>query len=353
MLERKRTRGANKYMRISLLVVFLGLMITVVVVFSKYQSIFTDNVEIEDEYVIFYIPTGYNYDEVWQKLDSLNILINKKSFQWVAEKKDYPEAVKPGRYKIKDGMSNNELVNMLRSGSQAPVMVVFNNIRTFQQLAGKVATYLEPDSLEFLQMFLKEETATKYGFTRETFPAMFIPNTYEMFWTSSPEAFTDRMFKEYESFWQSREKRREKIGMSRVEVSTLASIVDEETFVDDENRRVAGLYINRLEKGIPLQADPTLKFALGDFSRQRLINADKQIDSPYNTYKNKGLPPGPITIPSVSAIDAVLDYEKHNYLFMCARADFSGYHAFARTLKQHNANAAEYQRELNKRRIYR
>lgn len=231
-------------------------------------------------------------------------------------------------------------------------MLVFNNMRTFEQLAGKVSTYIEPDSIELLKHLLDPKLPSKYGFKQETFMAMFIPNTYEIFWSSSVTDFTNRMAREYESFWAKRDKKLEKLKMSREEVSTLASIVDEETLLDEENERVAGLYINRLEKGIPLQADPTLKFAIGDFTRKRIVNADKEIVSPYNTYKHRGLPPGPISIPSVSAIDGVLNHEKHNYIYMCAKSDFSGQHAFARTLKQHNQNAAEYQRELNKRGIY-
>lgn len=183
---------------------------------------------------------------------------------------------------------------------------------------------------------------------------MFIPNTYEFYWTTTPEEFSDRMNMEYEKFWEGeRDRKAKKLDLSRSEVVTLASIVDEETLYNDENARVAGLYLNRIEKGIPLQADPTLKFALGDFTLKRILNEDKKIDSPYNTYRNKGLPPGPISIPSVSAIDGVLNYEKHNYYYMCAKADFSGYHAFARNLAQHNRNARAYQSALNKRRIYR
>jgi len=233
-------------------------------------------------------------------------------------------------------------------------MVVFNHVRTLDQLAGKVSRYLEVDSATFARYLMAGDLPDKYGFDAENFHSMFVPNTYEFFWTASPEDFTERMQEEYEKFWKGeRDRKAKKLGMSRSEVITLASIVDEETLFDDENARVAGVYVNRLEQGMPLQADPTLKFALGDFNRQRIINADKQIDSPYNTYKYKGLPPGPISIPSQAAIDGVLNYEKHNYLFFCARSDFSGYHAFAKTLAQHTRNARNYQRELNKRRIYR
>jgi UPF0755 protein len=352
MLERKKTKSTSKYLRISLLVVFIGVMISVIVVFNKYQQVFSENVEIEEGYIFFYISTGSTYEEVWKDLNNENILINKKSFEWVAQRKEYSESVKPGRYRIKNGMSNNELVNLLRSGNQEPVMVIFNNMRTLDQLAGKISTYIEPDSIEILTHLLDTKLPAKYGFSQETFLAMFIPNTYEMFWSYSAVDFTNRMAREYEIFWEKRDKKLTKLEMTREEVSTLASIVDEETTFDAENERVAGLYINRLTKGIPLQADPTLKFAIGDFARKRILNADKKIDSPYNTYKYRGLPPGPISIPSVSAIDGVLNYEKHNYLYMCAKADFSGNHAFARTLKQHNQNAAEYQKELNKRGIF-
>jgi UPF0755 protein len=353
MLERKRSRGTGKYVRLSILVVFLGLMIMVVVVFQKYQNVYTSNVEMDSDYKIFYISSGSTYDEVKDDLEQLNILIDKKSFHWVAEKKEYPLSVKAGRYKILNGMTNNELVNMLRAGEQYPVMLVFNNIRTLAQLAGKVSVYIEPDSLELLSHLIDSQLPEKYGFTQQSFIGMFIPDTYEFFWSSSSVEFTNRMAREYENFWKKRDKKLGKIEMTREEVSALASIVDEETTHDDENERVAGLYINRLEQGMPLQADPTLKFALGDFTIKRILNEDKEINSPYNTYKIRGLPPGPITIPSVSAIDGVLNYENHNFIFMCAKSDFSGYHAFARSLKQHNRNATEYQRALNKKGIYR
>lgn len=339
--------------RLSLLVVFVGLMVSVIIVFSKYQDVFSENVEIEAGHDFFYIPAGSTYAEVWEKLEQLNILIDKKSFQWVAEKKGYPGHVKPGRYRIEDGMNNNELVNMLRSGNQEPVMVIFNNLRTLEMLAGKVARYIEPDSLELRSHLLDPGLPSKYGFTRETFMAMFIPNTYEMYWSSSPEDFTDRMAQEYEKFWEKRDNKLEDVGLSRVEVSTLASLVDEETLYDEENERVAGVYMNRINMGMALQSCPTLKYALNDWTITRVLHEYKQVESLYNTYKHAGLPPGPIIIPSVSAIDGVLNYEDHNYIYMCAKDDFSGKHAFARTLKQHNENAAAYQRELNKRKIYR
>ena len=264
------------------------------------------------------------------------------------------QAVKAGRYKIRNGWSNNELVNVLRSGRQDPVMVVFNNVRDLEGVAGKVSRYLACDSVELANYLLAEERPGEYGLEHSNFTTMFIPNTYEFFWSTSPEEFAKRMAGEYKKFWEGeRDRKAKRKDMSRTEVVTLASIVDEETMFDEENARVAGLYLNRIEQGIALQADPTLKFAMGDFTVQRILNKDKKIESPYNTYMYRGLPPGPISIPSVSAIDGVLNAEKHSYLFMCAHHDFSGKHAFAKTLAQHNKNARAYQKELNRRGIYR
>ncbi|MEZ5069654.1 MAG: endolytic transglycosylase MltG [Bacteroidales bacterium] len=344
----------GKVVRLSLLLFFLGLMIMILVVYRMYGKIFVSNVSLPDAPAIIYLPQGATFPELLDSLQGKGALVDEEAFVWVARKKKFGETIKPGRFKITDGMSNNDLVNMFRSGRQDPVMVVFNNIRTLDQLAGKVSRYLEGDSAAFADWLLQEDLPGTYGFRKETFPAMFLPNTYSFYWTSSPQEFCERMHTEYLRFWEGdRDRKAEKIGLSREEVSTLASIVEEETLHSEENRRVAGVYMNRLENGIPLQADPTLKFALGDFGRQRILNVDKAIESPYNTYKYKGLPPGPIRLPSIEAVDAVLDYEKHKYLYFCAKSDFSGNHAFARTLAEHGRNAREYQRALDRRRIYR
>jgi UPF0755 protein len=354
MFERRRTRRTGNVVGISLMLVFLGLVVMVIVVYSLYGRIFAANVSMDTEQQLFYIPTGSDFGFVIDALEREGMIDNRRSFRWVAIRKGYEQNVKPGRYKIRSGLSNNELVNMLRSGNQDPVMVVFNNVRTLDQLAGRVSHYLEGDSAEIAAFLSGPGVAEKYGFDKTTFTAMFIPNTYEFFWTATPEEFVERMNREYQDFWKGeRDRKARKMNMSRIEVVTLASIVDEETLFDEENSRVAGVYMNRLEKGIPLQADPTLKYALGDFSRKRILLEDRNINSPYNTYRFKGLPPGPISIPSISAIDGVLDYEKHGYYYFCARADFSGYHEFARTLSQHNRNAGAYQKALNQNRIYR
>ena len=340
--------------RVSLLFVLVGLVIMVLVVYKFYGRIYEVNVSLDGEQELLYIPTGSDFEFVIDQLDADGIIDSRKTFRWVSIKKQYDKNVKPGRYKIRDGSSNNELVNMLRSGNQDPVMVVFNNVRSLDQVAGKVSQYLENDSVIFASYLSDTTLFEKYGFSKETFTSMFIPNTYEFFWTTNPEQFTDRMQGEYEDFWKGeRDRKAERMELTREEVVTLASIVDEETLYNEENERVAGVYINRIEQGIPLQADPTLKFAMGDFTVKRILNEDKKIESPYNTYKNRGLPPGPISIPSVSAIDGVLNYENHKYIFFCAKADFSGHHAFARSLSEHNRNAREYQKALNKRRIFR
>ena len=241
---------------------------------------------------------------------------------------------------------------MLRSGIQEPVQLVFNNIRTPEKLAGMIAGQIEADSLEILSLFSNTVLMEKHQFSRETIMGVFIPNTYEIYWNTSGEEFLDRMVREYRIFWnEKRLARARRIELEPMEVMTLASIVDEETFMKEEEVRIAGVYINRLNRHIRLHADPTVKFAAGDMNITRVLNKHLKIDSPYNTYRHGGLPPGPIVIPSISAIDAVLNYERHNYLYFCAKEDFSGYHNFAKTLAQHNKNARSYQNALNRRKI--
>jgi UPF0755 protein len=259
-----------------------------------------------------------------------------------------------GRYELDSSMNNNEIIDKLRAGYQDPVKVIFNSIRTPEQLAGRISMQIEADSVDLVELFYNDSLIQNLGLKQETFTSIFLPNTYEFWWNTSAESFVKRMYKEYQRFWnEERKEKASKLNLTPEEVTTLASIVDEETYYNSEMPRVAGLYINRLRKRMHLQADPTLKFALGDFSIKRVLNVHKQIDSPYNTYRRYGLPPGPISIPSISAIDAVLNYESHSYLYMCAKPDFSGYHNFAKTLSQHNINAREYQRALNKERIWR
>jgi UPF0755 protein len=263
---------------------------------------------------------------------------------------DEPRA---GYYRLRKGQTYRELGRMFERGWQEPVRVTFNNQHTLPQLAGRVAQQLEVDSAAMAEVLLADTTAARYGFDSQTFIAMFVPDTYEFYWTTTPAGFVDRMYGQWEKFWTpEREERLAATGLSRVEAVTLASIVYEETKAADEMATVAGVYINRLEKGIRLQADPTVKFAVGDPTIKRVRERHLAVDSPYNTYMYAGLPPGPIAMPSVAAVDGVLNYQKHKYLYFTAKPDFSGRHNFEATLAEHNRNAAAYHRALSAAGIY-
>ena len=280
-------------------------------------------------------------------------IINKKAFEWVAITKGYTTKVKPGRYRLRNGMNNNELVNLLRSGKQDPVRVVFQNIRTKQDLAGKISHQLEIDSLTFLGLLQNTDYLKEFNVTSETAFLLFIPDTYELYWNTTPDQFIRRMNREHLKFWNNgRLAKARLLGLSLPEIITLASIVDRETSKDSEKPAIAGVYLNRLRKSWPLQADPTLIFAWNDYSIRRVLIKHKEINSPYNTYLHAGLPPGPICLPSVSSIESVLNYEKHNYMYFCAKEDLSGYHNFGLTLAQHNRNAEKYQAALKKMNIH-
>ncbi|MDD3870438.1 MAG: endolytic transglycosylase MltG [Bacteroidales bacterium] len=298
----------------------------------------------------FYIPTGSQYDQVYLDFKELGLLRYERGFDWVARQKEYPQLVKPGRYLLTRGMSNIEIVDLLRSGRQAEVTVVFNTTRHLERIAGIVAANLEADSLSLIQAFRDTTLMEKYGFQPDNWFAFFVPNTYRFLWNTNALGFMDRMHREYQVFWNDKRKDRLKeLGMSNIQIVTLASIVQEETFKTDEMPRVAGVYMNRLKRGMKLQADPTVIFALQDFTIRRVLHRHLRVDSPYNTYRYSGLPPGPIRIPSIQAVDACLNYERHNFIYFCAREDFSGYHAFAETYRAHLANARRYQRALNNR----
>ena len=294
-----------------------------------------------------YIPTGADVDQVKDSLYLHHIIIDHTSFEWILQQKDYAHHVRPGHYLVNHGMSNNQLVNMLRGGLQTPVKVTFNNLRTVAQLAGRIGEQLEADSIDIMNLLNNRDTLQALGFTLQTLPAMFLPNTYEFYWNTDADKFVRKMKREYDRFWTDEKKQQARsITLSPVEVSILASIVDKETNKTDEMPRIAGVYLNRLKAGWLLQADPTLVFAVGDFELKRVLNVHKEVESPYNTYKYTGLPPGPICIPSLASINAVLHAEKHNFYYFCAKDDFSGYHNFAKTLTEHNRNAERYQHAL-------
>lgn len=352
-MARKSKNGQSIFMKVLVYISFSVMVGGGLYIYKKYQHIFAPNVKLENvEARFLYIPTGSTIDDVVDILVNKGYLRDEKSFAWLAEKKNYKNHINSGRYLIKNKMNNNDLLDLLRSGKQEPVKVTFNNIRTKAQLAGKVSTYIEADSLSILSLLNDKATIAKYGFTDETMISIFIPNTYELYWNTSAEGFLKRMAKEYKAFWTAdRKAKAEKLSLSQSEVSALASIVQQETVKKDERPTVAGVYLNRIKRGIRLQADPTVIFAVGDFSIRRVLKKHLNYDSPYNTYKYAGLPPGPICIPSISSIDGVLNYQKHDYIYFCAKEDFSGYHNFAKSLRQHNQNARKYQRALNTARI--
>ncbi len=319
-----------------------------------YHSLFGPGPSFTDGDRILLIPTGSTFGQVVETLKAEGLVADEKAFRLLAERKKYVERVKPGRYRVESGTSLNALVNKLRSGDQDPVRITFTNIRTLPQLAGQVAKYIESDSAELIQAMRDPATVERLGFRSETMISVFIPNTYEFWWTTTPEEFLDRMAREYKRYWtEDRKTKASAINLTQAEVATLASIVQAETAKPDEAPIIAGVYLNRLRIGMPLQADPTLKFALGLDSLSRILTEDLQVNSPYNTYTHAGLPPGPINMPEPRYIDAVLNAQKNDYLYFCARETLDGYSNFAKTYEQHLVNARRYQRALNERGIYR
>ncbi len=302
-----------------------------------------------------YIPHNSTFSQVLDILSRDDVIKDIKTLRLAMYMRKYPRMIKSGSYVLKIGMNNWQIINKLRGGVQDPVNLTFNNIRTKEELAGKISKKLEMDSLTLLKALKDTALYAKYGFNRFNILAMFIPNTYRIYWNISPKAFIYRMYKEYKRFWNSeRLTKAHKKNLKPVEVIILASIVQaEQAQHPDERPLIASVYLNRLKKGMHLEADPTVIYAIGDFSIKRVLKDMLNIDSPYNTYKYFGLPPGPILTPDISSIDAVLNAPNTNYLYFCAKDDFSGYHYFSSTYKQHLIYARKYQQALNKRKIYR
>lgn len=351
LAKNKRKRSKRKYI---LFILFTLIFFTALVIaYFGYQVFYKSNVWLGDKKSFaLNIHSGNKWDDVKKQLYANGIIINRESFEKLAEMMKYPGMVKPGHYMLKAGMNNRQLLTKLRSGAQDPVELTYNNIRTIPDLAGNLAKQIEADSLTILTKLKDRDYVKTLGYTPENVISMFIPNTYQVYWNIPVEKLLERMDKECEAFWNpSREEKLKQIGLTRLEAYSLASIVEKESNRDKEKPDIAGVYMNRLHQGWLLQADPTLVFALGDFSIKRVLNVYKTLDSPYNTYKYHGLPPGPICIPSIASIDAVLNYSRHDYMYFCAREDFSGYHNFAATLDQHNLNAQRYQEALNRQGI--
>ena len=337
------------------LIFFSGLLvISLIILLQLYRRVFASNILLpENETFYLLIPTDSGFGEVRDLLKESGVVHDMKSFDWVAARKNYPNHINPGRYCIRNRMNNNELVNMLRSGSQEPVQLIFNSVRTLEKLSGIVGNQIEADSSEILNHLLDESYISQFGFNHFTIMGMFIPNTYEVYWNSTADQFIRRMEREHRRFWTEERKRKaEALGLTTTEVSALASIIDEETNKDDEKPTMAGVYLNRLTRGIPLQACPTLRYATGDYTIRRVLLEHMEIESPFNTYKYRGLPPGPINIPSITGIDAVLNAEKHDYYYFSAKEDMSGYHYFSKTLAEHNRRARLYQKVLDEQRVF-
>ena len=338
-----------------LLIAAVGLYFT----YLFYRVFFLPNTAFNNPTSYVFIPTGTNMPALLEELAP--VLNSTDDFRLAAEKKGYATRIRAGKYALKQGMNNNEIINTLR-GRSLPVKVTFNNMERIEDLAGRLAQQVEADSLSLLKQFLDPVFLAENGFTPETALAMYIPNTYQFFWNVSPAALQKRLYKEYQYFWTPRRRNSiQKRGLSLNEAMTLASIVQKESVKVDERPLIAQVYINRLKKGMRLQADPTVVYALkkaqNDFSLviRRVLNKDLKINSPYNTYKIKGLPPGPIGMPDISAIDAVIFPEPvpHNYLYFVADPERPGYHSFSKTLREHNRKARAYYRYLNKRKLYR
>ncbi len=337
-----------------LLIFALLSILGAVLSYSFYSKIYSPNT-VKEGYLC--IPTNSSYSQVENLIRPF--LKRVKPFIWVADKKNYPNTVKAGKYHIKKGINNNDLINLLRSGKQTTVKLSFNNQDSFEKLAGRISQQIEADSISLLKVFKDSDFLKKHSFSNNSSLGIYIPNTYEFYWNTSAKTFRNKMLDEYLKFWNtSRLEKAKKLNLSKNEVITLASIVQKETANIAERPKVARLYLNRIENNWLLQADPTIIYALKlqfgkDTIIKRVLTKDLKINSPYNTYRNIGLPPGPISMPDISSIDAVLNPSNHNYFYMCASVTNIGQHEFAKTLSQHNRNANKYQKWLNKQGVNR
>lgn len=326
------------------------LVVTIMLIsfgFYGYQISSAPNILVDKEPRELVIPKNITFKELQEALYKGGYVNEMVSFSFLSKLMKYDQNIKPGRYVLQPNMTNIQAIRLLRSGSQAPVRITFNNVRKIQDLGPRLTRELLITDDEFEAALAGYLTSNKKGFNSQTVIGLFLPNTYEVYFDIEAGDLIDRMEREYEKFWTSeRIEKAKKLGLTPIEVSTLASIVQAESSKSDEKPKIAGLYLNRLKQGMALQADPTLVYASGDFSLKRVLNEHKEIESPYNTYKYRGLPPGPINMPSISSIDAVLNAESHSFIYMCAKEDFSGYHNFASNYEDHLVNARKYQTQL-------
>ena len=343
--------------KILVAVALIGLLVAAFFAYYVYSAMFVPNTSFNNSEAHIYVPSNANYDEVRTLLVPLLKDIDK--FDAVAKRKKYTTNIRGGKFVIKKDMTNNDIINSIRSNN-IPVRVSFNNQNSLALLAGRIATQIEADSLSLITSFKDAGFQEANGFNEATALGMYVPNSYEFFWNTSADEFKSRMLKEYNRFWNdSRKQKAKAAGLRPDEVIALASIVQEESKQKNEQPRIAGVYMNRLKNNWTLDADPTLKFAAYKLPKykntiiKRVLNEHKRIESPYNTYKNQGLPPGLIVMPDITAIDAVLNYETHDYFFFVVDAERPGYHKFSKTIQQHNRYAREYHRYLNNRGIRR
>lgn len=303
--------------------------------------------------VSIYIDEKKDYDAILTQIKDSAKVEDIDAFTKLADYRGYPDNIKTGRYIINPTDNIWDVVNRLNRGLQSPIKITFNNMRLKEDLAERLATQLMIEKDDILEVLNDPSRCAEYGLNTNTIITLFIPNTYEMYWDISADKLLARMKKEHDKFWtEDRLAKARKLDLTSEQVASLAAIVEEECMYTDEYPIVAGLYLNRLRRGQLLQADPTVKYAVGDFSIQRILYKHLEVDSPYNTYIYAGLPPSPIRIPSIKGLDAVLNYAEHNYLYMCAKEDMSGRHNFETTLSAHNRNAEKYRQALNARRIY-
>lgn len=337
------------------IIMILGLLLGGVGAYFYYSVKVKSITAFDEEYKEFYVYSSYDFDDVAFCLENQSIISDIGLFKQVANLKKYPELIKSGKYKIEKGISVDALVNKLRLGDQIPVKLTFNNIQLREELAGNIANQLELDSLSILNKLKDNSYLSQYGLNSSNAMILFIPNTYEVWWNISVDKLFDRMASEFKSFWnEERKTKAKKLNLSQSEVTILASIVEsEQRKLPEEWEDIAGVYLNRLRKGMKLQSDPTVIYGIGDFSINRVLRKDLSHPSPYNTYLHKGLPPGIIRLPDPRAIDAVLADKRHSYIYMCAVGDGSGRHRFAKTYAEHQRNSAMYHAELNKSKIYR
>lgn len=338
--------------KIVILIALVGVFVSAIFAYYVYDTVLGKNTAFTDAYYELKIPTNADFYQVLPLLDS--VLDNVDSFTQTAKRKGYIDHVKPGRFLIPKGANNNEIVNILRSKNTA-LKLSFNNQESLAKLAGRIATQIEPDSLTLYKAFTNDVSLKEKGFNKQTALAMYLPNTYEVYWNTSAKSFVGKMYRNYKNFWNlKRISQAKSIGLTPLEVITLASIVHKETTKVDERPRVAGVYMNRLLKKQKLQADPTVIYAVKhktkDWDKQikRVLFKHLEIDDPYNTYKHVGLPPGPIAMPDLSAINAVLNYEKHQYYYFVADTKRFGYHKFAKTHNQHIRNKKQYSNWISK-----